>query len=674
MEPARDDGLRLGRYETLFRIASGGMAEVHAARVRGEGGFEKLVAIKRMLPHLADDDRFVDMFLDEARIAANISSPHVVQTLDLGRADDGSLYIVMDLVVGVSLSALLRAETKAGRFVPVPIAVELLAQAAQGLDDAHEAVTPAGQRLELVHRDVSPQNILVGVDGRARVTDFGIARAMMRRTETRTGQMKGKFAYFSPEQASAKPVDRRTDVFALGIVAWELLTGRRLFDAENPIESIEKVKTMPIAPPHLLRPEVPQAVSRVVLAALARDVEERLQTAADFADGLRRAAREAGLDQPSARAIGRYVQESGGEQLARIQRRIDAAASGDAPAEASQPSRPSALGSGSDVAVAGRRLSAEAEPRSGVSAISARGVSAGAFAVPDLAVADAATRPGGGHDADELPTHARAVPPGAVAPAPPPSPARGRGPLPWVLLGGGALLLVGAGVAVAALLAAGPDDDAPAVSATGSVSPTGAPGAAASATPAVDPVPTEADSRPGASAGLPNAAQGPTPDPADGAYGRDPAGRGASRNVPGRGARGTGSAAEGPANLPAGPVERGVAAGAAAGAAGAAGSASGGASQGAAGAGSNRPSSAAGGPGTADPAPTARAGADAAGGSGIGTTSGDAAPRPTDRPSRGGGTASGAGSAGSGAAAGVGAGAAGRGGVGTQQRTGLLEW
>src|SRR5687767_8991750 len=199
--------LRFGRYEALFKIAAGGMAEVFAARIRGEAGFEKLVAVKRMLPHLADDPDFVTMFLDEARVAATIGSPHVVQTLDLGRADDGALYIVMELVVGVTLADLVGHDHNRLQPLPVAIAAEIIAQAAQGLDDAHEAVTPAGDHLEIVHRDISPQNVLIGVDGRVRVADFGIARALFRMTQSETGRVKGKCAYFSPEQAVGKPLD-----------------------------------------------------------------------------------------------------------------------------------------------------------------------------------------------------------------------------------------------------------------------------------------------------------------------------------------------------------------------------------------------------------------------------------------------------------------------------------
>jgi len=317
-----------GRYEALFRIAAGGMAEVFAARIRGEAGFEKLVAVKRMLPHLAEDEQFVDMFLDEARVAVHVSSPYVVPTLDLGRADDGALYIVMELVVGQALSTLIRDQRRRGTRVPIPIAVELLAQAAQGLDDAHEAVTPTGVRLGLVHRDVSPHNVLVGVDGRARVTDFGIARAMMRRTSTQTGELKGKFAYFSPEQAEGRPVDRRADVFALGIVAWETMLGRRLFTGEDPMQLLGNVKTLPIPAVHVIDPEIPLPVSQAIARALERSLDKRWATAAELSHALREAGRTLGPT-PTAREIGRWVGDAGGDSLGHMRSEIDRALSGD---------------------------------------------------------------------------------------------------------------------------------------------------------------------------------------------------------------------------------------------------------------------------------------------------------------------------------------------------------
>ncbi|MGZ6091405.1 MAG: serine/threonine-protein kinase, partial [Polyangiales bacterium] len=304
------------------------MAEVFAARIRGEAGFEKLVAVKRMLPHLVEDEHFVDMFLDEARVAVHVASPHVVQTLDLGRGEDGSLYIAMELVVGCSLAVLVREARKANQRVPICIALEILAQAAQGLDDAHEAVTPTGVQLGIVHRDVSPHNLLVGADGRTRVTDFGIARALMRRTSTAAGELKGKFAYFSPEQADGLPVDRRSDVFALGIVAWETFLGRRLFTGEDMMQTLMRVRTQEIQLLHEIDDAIPPAVSLVVAKALERKVENRYATAHDFAVALREVARTVGPT-PRAREIGAWVTETAGETLQKIRTAIDTALAGD---------------------------------------------------------------------------------------------------------------------------------------------------------------------------------------------------------------------------------------------------------------------------------------------------------------------------------------------------------
>ena len=321
--------LTFGRYEALFRIAAGGMAEVYAARIRGEAGFQKLVAVKRMLPHLVESEEFVTMFLDEARVAAHISSPHVVQTFDLGRADDGALYIAMELVVGVTLSALCRTSMRLERAIPMPFLLEVIAQAAQGLDDAHEATTPAGQPLHLVHRDVSPQNILIGGDGRVRVTDFGIARAIMRQTHTRTGVLKGKYAYFSPEQATGKDVDRRSDIFSLGIVAWEAMTMCPLFHDDDPVGVMKRVCMMEVPSPREYRPDIPEAAARAVLRALDRDRERRFATAADFTQAVRASVRE----RPSQREMAQVVADLGGAALARMQSHIARADSGAQPGE-----------------------------------------------------------------------------------------------------------------------------------------------------------------------------------------------------------------------------------------------------------------------------------------------------------------------------------------------------
>jgi len=309
----------LGRYVPIFRIAAGGMAEVFGAHAEGEAGFRKWVAVKRMLPHLSEDPRFVEMFLDEGRVAANVHGPNVVSTLDLGRASDGSLYLVMDLVVGVTLSTLLRTAARAGERLPVPVVVEIAAQAALGLHDAHEARTAFGERLGIVHRDVSPQNILVGVDGRARITDFGIAYAAIRETHTRTGEIKGKLSYFSPEQASLDPLDGRSDQFSLGIVAWEALAGRRLFHAENPLAILKNLTERPIPRLEEVRPgEISDGLAAVVHRALERDREARFATAQDFALALRAACGgSSAVAQPD--EIGQCVRRFGEETVLTIQ-------------------------------------------------------------------------------------------------------------------------------------------------------------------------------------------------------------------------------------------------------------------------------------------------------------------------------------------------------------------
>jgi serine/threonine-protein kinase len=283
------DGGTLGRYRLLFRIAAGGMAEVYVGAQRGERGFRKLVAIKRMLPHLGTDEHFVQMFLDEARIAADINSPHVVPTLDLGVDENDAPFLVMELIVGLSLAQLLRSVFARSERIPTPIALELLAQAADGLHDAHEARSATGVPLGIVHRDISPQNVLIGTDGRARITDFGVARALNRLTRTNTGELKGKFAYFSPEQANAAELDARADVFALGVVAWETFAAARLFATDNPLTTLEAVRGKAIPRLDAAPYGCSRAVADAVAGALERDLSKRFTSAAEFSRALRTA-------------------------------------------------------------------------------------------------------------------------------------------------------------------------------------------------------------------------------------------------------------------------------------------------------------------------------------------------------------------------------------------------
>lgn len=282
----------IGRYELLTEIASGGMATVYAARVSGAQGFEKLVALKRMLPSISADPHFQKMFLDEGRLAAHIRSSYVVSTFDLQRHDDGSFYLVMDLVIGASLAYILHG--CAGAPLPIPAVLQVIQHAARGLHDAHEARSATGQALRIVHRDVSPQNILVGLDGSTRITDFGIAHAEGRlAAKTGARSIKGKMAYFSPEQSRGENVDGRSDLFSLGIVLWETLTLRRLFHRADARETLSAVVAAPIPDPRTLRPGITPELAALVMKALQRDPAGRFQTGLAFAEALTRVSVQA---------------------------------------------------------------------------------------------------------------------------------------------------------------------------------------------------------------------------------------------------------------------------------------------------------------------------------------------------------------------------------------------
>ncbi|MFO0711548.1 MAG: protein kinase [Sandaracinus sp.] len=307
---------RLGRYELLARIAAGGMAEVFAGRIVGDSGFAKLVAIKIMLEELLAEERFVTMFVDEARVAAHISDPHVVGILDLGRTERGVPYLVMDLVVGASVSGILKGDPDLQPApMPLPLAIEIAAQAAEGLHAAHEARDALGTPLEIVHRDVSPQNILVGIDGRVRITDFGVARAVARLTRTESGEVKGKARYFSPEQAQGRAVDRRSDVFALGIVLWEMLALKPLFTGRTMADVLKAVVSQPVPDVREHRPDVPAEIVQVIRHALERSVEARVATGSELARELRQAAEAAHVLLPRATAIASYVETRAGQAI-----------------------------------------------------------------------------------------------------------------------------------------------------------------------------------------------------------------------------------------------------------------------------------------------------------------------------------------------------------------------
>jgi serine/threonine-protein kinase len=238
----------IGRYAIYSGIASGGMASVYFGRLLGGAGFSRTVAIKRLHPHLAEEREFLSTMIDEARMAARIHHPNVVPTLDVV-ATEGDLLLIMEYVRGESLARLLKTEIDDGRRVPLPIASAIAIGTLHGLHAAHEATSDRGTPLGIVHRDVSPQNILVGVDGMARVIDFGVAKAAGRLQTTRAGLVKGKIAYMAPEQLAGREVTRSADVYAMGVVLWETLTGKRLFQGDSDAALVTQVLAGTTEPP-----------------------------------------------------------------------------------------------------------------------------------------------------------------------------------------------------------------------------------------------------------------------------------------------------------------------------------------------------------------------------------------------------------------------------------------
>jgi serine/threonine-protein kinase len=320
---------RVGRYLLCGEIASGGMATVYFGRLLGPLGFSRTVALKRLHPAYVKDANFVAMLLDEARVASRVRHPNVVQVLDV--VTEQELILVMEYVQGMALSKLMEAARRTGTPPSPAVASAIIADVLRGLHAAHEAHDEAGESLELIHRDISPQNILVHQDGMALVTDFGIARATGRLQKTREGELKGKPAYMAPEQLRGETITRRADGFATGIVLWEALTGQRLFGANSEIESVRKVLAGAIDPPSRVRPEIPQAADEVVLRALARDPAQRYPTAAEMQQALEQA-----LPPAPASAVAAWVQSLAGETLrerAREIRRIESDPAGKLPEE-----------------------------------------------------------------------------------------------------------------------------------------------------------------------------------------------------------------------------------------------------------------------------------------------------------------------------------------------------
>jgi serine/threonine-protein kinase len=281
----------IGRYEVAGRLATGGMGEILLAQLRGPGGFERAVVIKRILPHLSGHSTAERMFLDEARIVAGIRHPNVIQVQELLHEGD-NLCIVMEYLEGENLSGLMRRMLVKKRQLPPSICAHIVAELAAGLHAAHDLKTPDGRPGGLVHRDVSPQNAFITYDGSVKVLDFGIAYFHDRQTRTETGTLRGKFEYMSPEQCLAKPLDRRSDVFALGIVLYELTTGRRLFRRKNQLLTLKAIVEEPFTPPSAFMEDYPDQLEQVLGRALAKNTDDRYQTAAEMRRDLVHASHE----------------------------------------------------------------------------------------------------------------------------------------------------------------------------------------------------------------------------------------------------------------------------------------------------------------------------------------------------------------------------------------------
>ncbi|MGH7435925.1 MAG: serine/threonine-protein kinase [Polyangiaceae bacterium] len=305
-----------GRYALFDEIASGGMASVHYATVVGPGRFSRVVAVKRLHAHLADEHELVAMFVDEARLAARIRHPNVVPTLDVVTTDR-ELFLVLEYVHGESLSRLLKPLHKAGECLPPRVACAIAVGALHGLHAAHEAVDEHGDSLHIVHRDVSPQNILVGTDGVPRVVDFGIAHANDRLQTSAVGQIKGKCMYMAPEYITGKKVTRAADLYSAGVVLWEALTGRRLFTGDAETQILGEVLYAYVAPPSRYAQGIPPELDALVLRALDRDPEVRFDTARSMVRAI-----EAAVPIATATEVGDWVEALAGTVLAERARTI----------------------------------------------------------------------------------------------------------------------------------------------------------------------------------------------------------------------------------------------------------------------------------------------------------------------------------------------------------------
>jgi eukaryotic-like serine/threonine-protein kinase len=276
-----------GKYLLLERLNVGGMAEVFTAKAFGVEGFERILAIKKILPTMAEDEEFITMFIDEARISVQLNHANVVHIHELGKHED-AYFIAMEYVPGKDLRAIQDRFRRRKEIMPTAMAVYICSKMCEGLDYAHRKKDARGQELHIIHRDVSPQNILVSYEGEVKIIDFGIAKAANRSQKTQAGILKGKFGYMSPEQVRGLPIDRRSDVFAVGVILYEMLTGEKLFVGESDFSTLEKVRNADVPALRQFNPNVPSGLEKVVMKSLAREQEDRYQWASDLQEDLMR--------------------------------------------------------------------------------------------------------------------------------------------------------------------------------------------------------------------------------------------------------------------------------------------------------------------------------------------------------------------------------------------------